>query len=142
MGGDRAELLAECASCVFTRVAQLVDGAWRIVFGSVLNCSRMRRAFVCCQILFLNFVGNPSVGCTDTRLRMRRACGAYYLFFAINRMGAFGVSTSGFRGTEAKRGGLGYKKNTCTETVSSKCNERPVSEKLHGGRPTLVLSAE
>merc|ERR1712159_243372 len=53
--GDRAELLAECASCVFTRVAQLVDGAWRIVFGSVLNCSCMRRAFVCCQILFLNF---------------------------------------------------------------------------------------
>merc|ERR1719213_376962 len=94
-----------CASCVFTRVAQLVDGAWRIVFGSVLNCSRMRRA-----------------------------CGAYYLFFAINRMSAFGVSTSGFRGTEAKRGGLGCKKNTCTETVSSKCNERPVSEKLHGGR--------
>ena len=57
-----------------------------------------------------NLVGNPSVGCTDTRLRMRRACGAYYLFFAINRMGAFGVSTSGFGGTEARRGGLRYKK--------------------------------
>ena len=29
-------------------------------------------------------------------------------------MSAFGVSTSGFRGTEAKRGGLGYKKNKKT----------------------------